>query len=64
MLINDALIYEKWWKVYEKHINSVNCTLSDMMTVLNRALVVSSYPFAKACNTLLGMHVIIIIYSQ
>ena len=35
---------DQWWMEYEEYLDQINCSLSSVTTVLNRALVLLPYP--------------------
>ena len=35
---------DQWWMEYEEYLDQINCSLSSVTTVLNRALILLPYP--------------------
>ena len=60
-----GLYSDQWWLEYEDYLNQINCSLSSVTTVLNRALVLLPYPDdvgRVSKHTLLFTYIIIIYF--
>ena len=60
-----GLYPDQWWLEYEEYLDQINCSLSSVTTVLNRALVLLPYPDdvgRVSKHTLLFTYIIIIYF--